>query len=131
MSKISTKEWLISRLKGLWNFIKILRVEPFLFLTMFQLSLKDTPPNQLIQDKICMNWYNTTAQYCRHLPTIDEHDDSPGHYKNRILVDVAQFGKTPFSFFTTLRVVYNFAGPPHPQLQTHRVRAYRASAHGP
>ena len=35
-------------------------------------------------------------------------------------------------FFTTLRGVYNFVGPPpHPLLQTHIVRAYRASAHGP
>ena len=43
----------------------------------------------------------------------------------------------PNLFFTTLRGVYNFVGPPrpppppHPQSQTHRVRSYRASAHGP
>ena len=95
MSYVSTKEWLIIRLKGAWSFIKILRVEPLLFMIMFQLSIKGTPPGQLIQDKICMNWYNTTVQYCRDLPTIEEKDNGPGHYKNRILVDVAQFGKTP------------------------------------
>ena len=94
MSNISTKEWLIIRLKRSWDFIKILIVEPYLFMLTFQFALKGTPPAQLIQDKICMNWYNTTAQYCRDLPTIEEDDNGPGHYKNRILVDVAQFGKT-------------------------------------
>ena len=41
--------------------------------------------------------------------------------------------------FLRLRGVYNFVEPPrphpppppHPQSQTHRVRSYRASAHGP
>ena len=44
----------------------------------------------------------------------------------------------PFTFFTTYRGVYNFAGPPPPpaprpppQSQTHRAAAYRALAHGP
>ena len=73
--------------------MKLLRVEPYLFLVIFQMALKGTPSSQLLQDKICMNWYNTTAQYCRDLPTLKEEGDSPGHYKNRILSDVAMFGK--------------------------------------
>ena len=37
-----------------------------------------------------------------------------------------------YGFFTTLRGVYNFAGPPPtPQSQTHRAAAYRALAHEP
>ena len=84
--------------------MKLLRVEPYLFLVIFQFALKGTPSSQLLQDKICMNWYNTTAQYCRGLPTIDEHDDSPGHYKNRVLADAAQFGKTPCFFCNILKI---------------------------
>ena len=36
-------------------------------------------------------------------------------------------------FFTTLRGVYNFVGPPrpHPQPQTHRAAAYKALVHEP
>ena len=49
--------------------MKLLRVEPYLLLVMFQVALKGTPSSQLLQAKICMNWYNTTAstaEICPH-----------------------------------------------------------------
>ncbi|XP_054152845.1 solute carrier family 46 member 3-like [Oppia nitens] len=59
-------------------------------MSFLQVSLKNTPKSQLIQDKICYLWYNQTAQYCYDLPTHDttgaQHD-----YKSLILADAAQF----------------------------------------
>ena len=78
---------------GTWNFIKLLRVEPLLLLIAFGIGLKEEPSNQIIQDKICMQWYNTTAQYCHDLPTTKEDDHYGDHYKTRVLGDSAQFGK--------------------------------------
>ena len=103
MNGASIKKWAIDRMNRVWTFVKIMRVEPYLILIMFQYALKGTPVNQLVQDKICMNWYNTTAQYCRDLPTLKEDGDSPGHYKNRILADVAQFGKTNLVIYASKR----------------------------
>ena len=85
--------WTRGRLIRAWRFMKLLRVEPYMFLVIFQMALKGTPAGQLLQDKICMHWYKTTAEYCHDLPTLKEDDSEPGHYKSRILADVAQFGK--------------------------------------
>ena len=74
------------------KFIRILRIEPYLFLAMFQMALKTTPATQLIQDKICLNWYNTTVKYCQDLPSAHESGDVPGQFKSKILADVTQFG---------------------------------------
>ena len=74
------------------KFMKILRIEPYLFLAMFQMALKITPATQLIQDKICLHWYNTTVKYCQDLPSVRETGDMPGHFKSKILADVTQFG---------------------------------------
>ena len=84
--------WTRGRLIRAWRFMKLLRVEPYMFMVIFQMSLKMTPAHQLLQDKICMNWYKTTTQYCIDLPTLKEEDSEQGHYKTRILADVAQFG---------------------------------------
>ena len=77
-----------------FNFIKILRVEPYLFLITFQAGLKMTPNEQLNQDKICEHWYNTTAQYCYDLPSNQEQGSDPGQFKSSILGDSAQFGES-------------------------------------
>ena len=75
-----------------YKFIKILRVEPFLFLVAFQGGLKGAPGGQFTVDKICMHWYNTSGNYCHDLPNTKEDDSGPGHFKSTILGDAAQFG---------------------------------------
>lgn len=90
--KLNESPWKRNMLNRAFKFIKILRVEPFLFLMAFQMSLKDTSSHQLFQDKICRIWYNTTDDYCHDLQEIWEYDSFGDHYKSRILTDVAQFG---------------------------------------
>ena len=84
-----------TRALSIWQFIKILRVEPYMFLMAFQIGLKMTPSSQLIQDKICTHWYNTTGSYCHDLPSTREPDSLAihGHFKSKILADASQFGK--------------------------------------
>ena len=79
------------------KFLKLLRVEPFIFLVALQIGLKGMPNGQLIQDKICTHWYDTgelkNGSYCHDLPSIKETGNDPGHFKSRILADATQFGK--------------------------------------
>ncbi|KAJ6641494.1 Solute carrier family 46 member 3 [Pseudolycoriella hygida] len=72
------------------KFIKTLRVEPFTFAMLFQFGLRALPSFLLIQDKICLQWYNTTYDYCRDLPSIQYETSGPGFYKTRILSDTIQ-----------------------------------------
>ncbi|XP_037029710.1 solute carrier family 46 member 3-like [Bradysia coprophila] len=75
---------------NLLEFIKILRVEPFTFAMLFQYGLRGMPSFLMIQDKVCMQWYNTTYEYCRDLPSTQEDSSGPGLYKTRILADAIQ-----------------------------------------
>ena len=97
MSIQSWSEWVRPRASNAWDFIRLLRVEPFLFLISFQWGLKSTPGYQMISDKICMHWYNTTTMgnYCHDLPSTreDDHDLGLCHYKSSILGDATEFGK--------------------------------------
>ena len=82
-----------SRALNILEFVKILRVEPFLLLMAFQMGLKQSPHSQLAIDKICLQWYNTTVDYCHDLPSSHEEGTDPGHYKTRILGEASVFGK--------------------------------------
>lgn len=90
MSNWIESQCLHPKVASIIKFIKILRVEPFLFLMIFQYGMKGMPNFQIIQDKICMQWYNTTYDYCRDLPSIHEESSGPGQYKTRILSDTIQ-----------------------------------------
>ena len=82
------RPWLNSTLE----FTKLLRVDPYLFCVAFQIAIRSAPNGQLVQDNICMNWYNTSGQYCHDLPTTEEVGEDEGHFKTRILADSALFG---------------------------------------
>ncbi len=88
MSNQMKSQCLHPTLVDILNFVKILRIEPFLFLMIFQIGFKGMPNFQIIQDKICMQWYNTTLDYCRNLPY--EQSSGPGLYKTQILADTIQ-----------------------------------------
>jgi hypothetical protein len=85
--------WTRKRIHRAIKFVKLLRVEPYLFLIMFQTSLKTTPSSQLIQDKICRLWYNQTVNYCYELPSKRETPGETNGLKTKILADSVQFGK--------------------------------------
>ncbi len=75
------------------EFLKLLRVEPYLLLIIFQMALKFTPNSQIVEDKICVTWFNTTNEYCHDLPSTDDDDSGSKHYKTKVLAEAAQFGK--------------------------------------
>jgi hypothetical protein len=85
--------WTRQRINRALKFLKILRVEPYLFLICFQMSLKGNPSSLLVQDKICRFWYNQTVDYCYNLPSKRESGSGEHEFKSRILADSAQFGK--------------------------------------
>lgn len=71
-------------------FVRLLTVEPLTFLSMFAFTFKMIPQNQMVQDKLCMQRYNLSFEYCQGLPTMEEADDHLG-MKSTILSDMAQF----------------------------------------
>lgn len=79
-----------SKLKRLCSFVSLLRVEPFLLLLVFQYNIKRVPSDQLLQDKICVQMYNTTTDYCHSVPSMKPEDDKLG-FKSLILKDTNQF----------------------------------------
>ncbi len=79
--------------RDIWEFVKLLRVEPYLLLIIFQMSLKFTPNSQIVEDKICVTWFDTTNQYCHDLPSTDDDDSGPMQYKTKVLADAAKLGK--------------------------------------
>ena len=93
-------------LQNTLEFVKTLRVEPFLFLCAFQCGLKSAPGKQLDEDKICSQWYDTTVQYCQQLPSSDDQGDGPGHFKSDVLANAALLGKQLAPFRKTIIANY-------------------------
>ena len=79
-----------SKLKTVFVFISMLRVELFMLLMMFVYCLKRTPLDMLIQDKLCMHKYNQSQSFCERLSSIDENDDN-FEYKTLILSDAVKY----------------------------------------
>lgn len=83
--------------------VKTLKVEPFLFLLLFGWSVSSIVTQQLIQDKICMNEYNQSADFCKTLSesSADSYDKRREDVKSAILSDLVKFNmKNSFvSFF--------------------------------
>jgi len=80
-----------SKCQSIFNFIKILRVEPFMFLLLFQYSLKSLPTSQMLQDKICRQWYNQSKEYCHGLSKMHGGNGGDDDYKSKVLADAALF----------------------------------------
>jgi len=73
-----------------YEFICLLRVEPYLFVFIFVASLKKVPTDQLIQDKICLFTYQLDTTYCTQLSTMSDDEDTI-HMKSIILKDCSNF----------------------------------------
>lgn len=72
------------------GFLALMNVEPVLFAMMFFFSLKRTPTDQLIQDKICLLKYGAPPNYCLALPRMKPDDDYL-HIKSAVLEDTTRF----------------------------------------
>ena len=91
--------------RNLINFIRLLTVEPLAFLTIFIYLLKTLPQDQMVQDKICLQKYNLPDDYCHHLPTMKDDEDTLYHMKSTILSDVTQF-KLYVSILITIPIMF-------------------------
>lgn len=52
-------------------FIKTLKVEPFLLMSILSLSLTMVPVQQLIQDKVCLYEFNQKVSFCLKMSELD------------------------------------------------------------
>ncbi len=75
----------------IWSFVKTLKVEPYLFLHMFAGSVASVTTTLLLQDKICVNIYGQSDDFCTNLNAIKSSDDPQG-FKDKILSTSTQFG---------------------------------------
>lgn len=66
---------LCSKLRIAYQFLSLLKIEPYLFVVYFLLNLKQTPSTQLVQDKICMFELQLPANYCLALPMMKKEED--------------------------------------------------------
>jgi F0F1-type ATP synthase assembly protein I len=94
---------LTHKIKRSFEFLFLLRVEPYLFLFYFFFCVKKVPLDQLIQDKICFQKYNLSYDYCLKLPQMKSESDYL-HKKSVILGDVTQFSVYS-SLITTIPTV--------------------------
>ena len=108
LGAIMRKALIHQKVSSVLNFIKLLRVEPIILLLAIKWGIKATPNTQIIQDKICTHWYNTTAQYCHDLPSNIEEDSLGYHFKSRILTDSSQFGKFCMMLIKTRKFLIRF-----------------------
>ncbi|CAG2103819.1 unnamed protein product [Medioppia subpectinata] len=53
-------------------------------------NIRSTPLDLLIQDKLCVNEYNQTRDFCRNLPSINTSHPNY-HYKSQTLADAVQY----------------------------------------
>ena len=78
------------------EFVKQLRVEPFIFFHMFATSASEVIQSQLIQDKICVLEFNQTNDYCMELHELDMNSNK-SETQSQILVRL-----THLNLYTTL-----------------------------
>ena len=80
-----------SRLYKTISFIKLLRVEPYMFLSFLPFILFDSPLSQLKQDKICRLKFNRTVDECLNLAKLNPTtEDGSIDFKSAILIESAQ-----------------------------------------
>ena len=73
--------------RKVFEFISLLRVEPYLFVYHFIYTLTKVPTNQLIEDKLCLFVYKLNSSYCYALPEMSDEEDYLGK-KSDILKEV-------------------------------------------
>ena len=78
------------KLKTALRFLSLLKVEVCLLLCIFSYSIKRIPYDQLLQDKICLQYYHMGNVYCKDLPKLKIDDDHEG-FKINILKDSTDF----------------------------------------
>ena len=78
------------KLKTALRFLSLLKVEVCLLLCIFSYSIKRIPYDQLLQDKICLQYYHMDNIYCKNLPKLKIEDDHEG-FKINILKDSTDF----------------------------------------
>ena len=93
------------------KFISLLKPELCVVLCMLSFSIRAIPFNQLLQDKICLQYNGTDRNYCSNLAEIDDKDDVNG-LKVKILKDVTDMGLYVIIILTLPAVFYSlFIGP--------------------
>ena len=78
------------KLKTALRFLSLLKMEVSFLLCMFSANIKKIPFNQLLQDKICLQYYHMDNVYCKDLPKL-KIDDDPDGFKINILKDSTDF----------------------------------------
>ena len=81
------------KLKRALKFLSLLKMEVSLLLFTFTYFIKRIPYEQLLQDKICLQYYHMDNVYCKNLPKLKVEDDPEG-LKINILKD-----STGFNFY--------------------------------
>lgn len=80
-----------SKLYKTTSFIRILRVEPYIFLSFLSMMIVITPLTQLKQDKICRLKFNRTIDECRNLSKLNPTStDGSLDFKSQILIESAE-----------------------------------------
>lgn len=101
---------MVSMLRKSLAIVSTIRIEPFIFLYMMCGSISVVTRSQLIQDKICMNNYNKSREFCIEINqnSNEEDQDTIG----KILGDVSETS-IPFTILSTLPcIIYVlFVGP--------------------
>ena len=94
-----------SRLHKTISFIKLLRVEPYMFLSILSFMLIMTPLSQLKQDKICRLKYNRTVDECINLAKLNPTtEDGSIDFKSAILSESAQLS----NYYTMISTLPTF-----------------------
>ena len=94
-----------SRLYKTISFIRLLRIEPYLFLSCLSMMLTSTPLPQLKQDKICRLKYNRTVDECINLAKLNPTtEDGSIDFKSAILIESAQLS----NYYTMISTLPTF-----------------------
>ena len=99
------------KFKTALKFISLLKPEFCVVLCMLSFSIRGIPFNQLLQDKICMQYCEDDRKYCRDLAENTVEDDPKG-FKIKILKDVTDMGLYFVLILTLPSVFWSlFIGP--------------------
>src|SRR5581483_5615211 len=79
------------KIRNFFSFINCLRIELYYSLYLFAFNINTVPTSQLFQDKICIQKFNQTAEFCTNLPEMDNETDPNYHYKSLVLSESAQY----------------------------------------
>ncbi|KAJ6215641.1 hypothetical protein RDWZM_010141 [Blomia tropicalis] len=93
---------MLKRFQNIFNLLRFLTMEPIIFITMLNHTMKQIPTFQMLQDKLCIQRYNLSNDYCHNLPTMEI---DPLQMKSIILVDVTQMKLYINIIYTILLII--------------------------